>query len=145
MLHNHVKKYTDYELQYAQQRHLYHYNCAQAMLHGANDYYQLELDPKTMKMIVPFGGGMCTGSTCGMLTGGTAVIGVLFAEEMPTDNLKMKEVTQYWIEQFAKEFGDENCSFIKENRPKEEEENCRNLILKAADVLEGVIEGMRNG
>lgn len=139
MLRNKVKKYTEYELQHADRRHLYHYNCAQSILHGANDYYKLNLDPKSMRMIVPFGRGMCIESTCGMLSGGIATIGVLFAEDMPTQNLKMKEITQYWIEQFESEFKNTNCSFIKANKP-ENEENCSNLILKAADILEGVIE-----
>gem|GEM_PF-6473466 len=100
MLRDEVKKYIEYELKHGSQRELYHYNCAQSILHGSNDYYDLQLDPKALKMIVPFGGGMYTENTCGMLTGGIAVIGILFAEEMPTQNLKMKEITRYWTEEF---------------------------------------------
>ena len=140
MLRNKVKKYTQYELQYpADKRNLYHYNCAQSILYGANDYYNMGLNEKALKIIIPFGGGMCMGNTCGMLTGGIAAIGALFAEDMPTQNLKMKEITQYWIERFESEFKNSNCSFIKANKP-ENEENCSNLILKAADILERVIE-----
>jgi C_GCAxxG_C_C family probable redox protein len=108
-------------------------------LHGTNDYYNINLDPKALKLIVPFGGGMYTSNACGILTGGIATIGALFAEDMPSENLILKEITQYWIEQFENEFKDINCSFIKTNRPNNEE-NCNNLILKAADILEGVIE-----
>ena len=139
MLRNQVKKKIDHELQYVGQQELYHYNCAQAILYGANDYYKLNLDKNALKIITPFGGGMCTEKTCGMLTGGIAVIGVLFAEDMPTQNLKMKEITRYWIEQFEREFQSVNCSLIKAINVKNNQ-GCTNLILRAADLLERIIE-----
>lgn len=142
MLRDEVKKYIDYELKHGAERELYHYNCAQSILHGSNDYYDLQLDPKALKMIVPFGGGMYTENTCGMLTGGIAIIGILFAEEMPTQNLKMKEITRYWTEEFECEFKSLNCSLIKEINL-QPDERCAPLILKAADILEGVIEKYR--
>ncbi len=139
MLRKEVKKYIEHELQYAHQQEFYHYNCAQAILHGSNDYYNLSLPPKALKLIAPFGGGMYTERTCGMLTGGIAVLGVLFAEDMPSKNLKLKEITLCWIQQFENEFRDTNCSFIKANRPANAV-GCSNLILRAADILEKVIE-----
>lgn len=139
MLRDEVKKYLDYELQYGNQRKLYHYNCAQAILFGSNDYYNLNLDETALKLITPFGGGMYTGNTCGMLTGGIAVIGVLFTEDMPTNHLQLKEITRLWIEQFTNEFKNINCSIIKDVNLKNNE-GCRNLILKAADILEKTVE-----
>lgn len=139
MLRDEVKKYLDYELKYGNQRELYHYNCAQAILNGANDHYHLNLDEKALKLITPFGGGMYTGNTCGMLTGGIAAIGVLFTEDMPTNHAQLKEITLLWIEQFTNEFKNINCSFIKDNRPIEDQ-TCSNLILKSADILEETIE-----
>ena len=139
MLRDKVRKYIEYELQYGDQRELYHYNCAQAILHGANDYYSINLDPKALKMIVPFGGGIQTENTCGMLTGGIAVIGVLFAEDMPTTHHKLKEITRYWTKQFESEFQDTNCSVIK-GINLTNNEGCANLILKAADILEKVVK-----
>ena len=139
MLRDQVKKYIEHELQYGDKRELYHYNCAQAILHGANDYYNINLDPKALKMIIPFGGGMQTENTCGMLTGGVAAIRVLFAEDMPTNQLKLKEITRYWIKQFESEFQDTNCSVIK-GINLTNNEGCANLILKAADILEKVVK-----
>lgn len=139
MLRDTVKEYIEYELKHDAHRELYHYNCAQAILHGSNDYYNLHLDSKALKLIVPFGGGMYVGYTCGMLTGGIAVIGVMFAEDMPTTHLKLKEITRSWIEQFESEFQNTNCSIIKDINLKDGE-GCANLILKAADILQGVIE-----
>lgn len=67
------------------------------------------------------------------------MIGVLFAEDMPSENLKLKQITHYWVEQFQHEFKDINCSFIKANKPIIEK-NCNSLILKGANILEAVIE-----
>ena len=139
MLRDEVKKYLDHELKHGDERELYHYNCAQAILFGSNDYFNLNLNEKALKLITPFGGGMYTGNTCGMLTGGIAVIGVLFTEDMPTNHLQLKEITRLWIEQFTKEFNNINCSIIKDTNLKKNE-GCRNLILKAADILEVIIE-----
>ena len=139
MLRNQVRNHIEYELQYGKQRELYHYNCAQAILHGSNDYYNIGLDPKALKMIIAFGGGMCTENTCGILTGGIAAIGVLFAEDMPTQNLKLKEVTRLWIQRFESEFQNTNCSLIKSLHLKNDE-GCTNLILQSANILQEVIE-----
>ena len=139
MLKNNVKKYTEHELQHGSERKLYHYNCAEAILRGANDYYGLGLDNKALKMIAPFGGGMNTGNTCGILTGGLAVIGVLFTEDMPSSNDKMKEVTRHWIAAFESEFKNTNCQLIKQLN-QIGNEGCANLILEGADILEKVVE-----
>ena len=114
MLRNEVEKIIQYEQQFGDQRELYHYNCAEAILLGANSYYNLQLDPRTLKIIKPFGSGMNTGSTCGMLTGGIAAIGAIFAEEMPSLNHTMKEATCHWTEQFEKTFKNINCTQIKQ-------------------------------
>ena len=139
MLRNKVRNYIEYELQHPYQRELYHYNCAEAILRGANDYYGLGLNQKALKMIAPFGGGMNTGNTCGILTGGLAVIGVLFAEDMPSKKSKLKEVTHHWITAFENEFKNTNCKLIKEFN-QIGNEGCANLILKGADILEGIVE-----
>lgn len=139
MLRDQVRKYIEYELQYGDQREFYHYNCAEAILNGSNDYYNLNLDKNALKMIVAFGGGMYTEDTCGMLTGGVAIIGRIFAEDMPSKNLKLKEITRFWIEEFESEFKNTNCKLIKGINLKYDE-GCGDLILKAADILEGIIE-----
>ncbi|NLZ94535.1 MAG: C_GCAxxG_C_C family protein, partial [Bacteroidales bacterium] len=138
MLKDKVREYIEYELQHPHQRELYHYNCAEAILHGANDYYSLGLTPKALKMITPFGGGMNTGSTCGILTGGIAVIGALFTEDMPSKNSKLKEVARHWITAFENQFKNTDCTLIKELN-QIGNEGCANLILKGADILEEII------
>lgn len=138
MLRDVAKEYIKYELKFGEERALYHYNCAEVMVNACNDYYNLYLDKKALKMMVPFGGGIGIGKTCGILTGGVGVIGLIFSEDKPTKNLKMKEARNRWIEEFRKEFKDIDCIGIKKINLKENE-SCGRLILRSADILEQII------
>lgn len=138
MLKDEAKKYIESELKYGDKRHLYHYNCAEVMLNACNDYYNLNLDKNTLKVMAPFGGGLCSEKTCGILTGGAAAIGIIFAEDKPSENIKMKEITKKWIEKFEKEFKNTDCKVIKEIK-RDENEGCKPLIIKGAEILEEII------
>lgn len=138
MLRDEAERYIKLEENYGENSAYYHYNCAEVMLNASNDYYDLGLDNKSLRMIVPFGGGMYTENDCGMLTGGVAVLGVMLTEEKPSNNLKLKEATSFWVNEFEKEFKGLNCRFIKD-RNLAENQGCSKLILKAADILEEVI------
>ena len=50
-------KYIESENKYGDEKALYHYNCAEVLLYSCNDYYNLGLDQKALRSIVPFGGG----------------------------------------------------------------------------------------
>ena len=79
------------------------------------------------------------GNTCGILTGGIAAIGAIFAEDMPSLNHTMKEATKHWTEQFENRFKNTNCTQIKQLN-QIGNEGCAHLILQAADLLQQVIE-----
>lgn len=138
ILRDTAKEYIEYELKFGEERKLYHYNCAEVMVNTCNDYYNLGLDKKALKMMVPFGAGIGAGKTCGILTGGMAAIGVMFSEDKPTKNLKMKEARKRWLEEFEREFKDIDCISIKEINLRENE-GCSRLILKGMDILEKIL------
>lgn len=138
MLRDEAKKYIDLEKKHGKDRALYHYNCAEVMLNAGNDFYNLALDKKVLNMIVPFGGGMVLEKDCGLLTGGVALIGFMFAEEKPSENIKLKKITKRWVEEFEEEFKDTNCKRIKSINL-EENQGCNGLKLIAADILENII------
>ena len=50
------------------------YNCAETLLHAANEYYDLQISEADMKMMAGFGGGMFVGSTCGAMVGCIAAL-----------------------------------------------------------------------
>ena len=142
MLKDQVKKYIDLENEYGDQKNLYHYNCAEVILNACNDYYNLNLDKRALKMIAPFGGGMASEKTCGILTGGVAAIGVMFTEDKPSENLKLKEVTKRWVNEFENEFGDTNCNILKETK-RDEIDGCKPLMIKGSEILEDIINKYR--
>ena len=91
-----------------------------------------------LNIMSAFGGGMYSAKACGLLTAGIAVIGLLFTEEKPSLNEKMKNVAQDWVNVFQKEFGHTECHFLKE-KYKDPNLGAEIFILKAADLLEQVI------
>ena len=134
-----AKMYIESENKYGDKKELYHYNCAETLLNASNDYYGLEVDTKFLKAIVPFGGGFYSEKTCGALTGGIAALGLLFAEEKPTNNEKLKEITKKWVEVFEKEFSSLDCKEIKPLH-RDEIRGCAPVMTRSAELLEGVIK-----
>lgn len=134
-----VDKINNIESAYSEEeRPLYHINCAEALLMAANEEYKLGLDDKFIKAVCPFGGGIQSEKTCGALLGAVAALGIMFAEERPTTNDKMKEITKKYVEEFEKEFGALDCATIKAHH-RSETEGCNTVKIRAAEVFERVI------
>ncbi len=142
-LRDQASKYIESENQYGDKKALYHYNCAETLLYSANDYYKFDIDPSFLKAIVPFGGGFYSERTCGALTGGIAVLGILFAEDKPTNNVKLKEATKYWVEVFEKEFNSIDCKTIKELH-RDDIKGCGPVMEKSAQLLEELIKKFKD-
>lgn len=134
-----VDRINKLELAYPEEeRPLYHINCAESLLMAANEEYKLGLDDRFIKAICPFGGGIQSEKTCGALLGAVAALGVMYAEERPTTNEKMKEMTQKLVEEFEKEFGALDCATIKAHH-RSETEGCSPVRIRAAEVFERVM------
>lgn len=126
------------EAKHGKDKALYHYNCAETLLNSSNDYYNLGLNSKFLKAIVPFGGGFYSERSCGAFTGALPVIGLLFAEDRPTTNDKLKEVTKKWVEIFEKEFGSLECRDIKASH-RDEVKGCGPVMLRTAELFEELV------
>lgn len=122
-----------------EERKLYHKNCAEILLMAANEKYNLELNDKFIKAVCPFGGGIQSEKTCGALLGATAALGIMYAEDKPCTNEKMKNITKRFVEEFDKEFGSVECKYIKEHH-RSETEGCNPVKIRAAEVMERVIK-----
>ncbi len=122
-----------------EERKLYHKNCAEILLMAANEKYNLELNDKFVKAVCPFGGGIQSEKTCGALLGATAALGIMYAEDRPCTNEKMKNITKRFVEEFDKEFGSVECKYIKEHH-RSETEGCNPVKIRAAEVMERVIK-----
>lgn len=115
------------------------FNCAEKILYGANKVYQLGLDKESLKMASGFGGGMGIEDKCGALTASIMVLGRLFVKKNAHESTKIKELTQELFELYRRDMGEINCAPLKE-KYKTEELKCRNIIAKAAEILEQIVE-----
>ena len=86
------------------------YNCAEAMLNAANEAYRLGLDEKAVRVACPFGGGMGKEATCGALTGGLMVLGVLYASGHAHGDEKFAAIRDRFVAEFEERFGSIDCA-----------------------------------
>lgn len=135
-----VKNISAREKAYSEEEQpLYHINCAEALLMASNDKYDLGMDTSHFKLMAPFGGGFYSGKTCGALCGSLAAIGSIYGQAKPYDNTQVKELAAQLVEAFEQEFGQLDCDYIKEHHA-DEEEGCLPVKMRAADVLEKVLQ-----
>lgn len=113
-------------------------NCAEKILYGANMAYDLGLDKEALKLASGFGGGMAIEDKCGALTASIMVLGKLFVKETAHESKKIEELTKKLFEEYRKEMGHIDCAPLKKMH-RTEELKCRNVILKAADLLDRIV------
>ncbi len=115
------------------------FNCAEKILYGANQAYHLNLDENFLKMSAGFGGGMAIENVCGTLTASIMVLGLLFVKKNAHESTKIKDLTQELLNTYQQEMGDIDCGPLKANH-RTEEIKCKNVILKAAQILDKIIK-----
>ena len=130
MLVETMKKYYDKK---------YDLNCAECILTAANEEYDLELPKKAVKSMAAFGGGMGIGSVCGAITGGAAVIGIMFAEDRGHASPQVKEMNIEFINKFNNKMGYMDCISLKDKHYINMEERCIKIMEAATEALEEVI------
>lgn len=115
------------------------YNCAEAVIHAANDCYHLDMKPEDMKMFGGFGAGMFSGFVCGSLSACVAVISKMVIrnrvrEEMEDVKPKIRETVRI----FKEHLGGTSCPELK---PKyfTKDELCLKTTLLAAEALEKAV------
>ena len=114
-------------------------NCAEKILYGANKAYKLGLEKEALKLAVGFGGGMAIESVCGALTASIMVLGRLFVQSNVHESARIKELIKELFDSYKKEMGYIECAPLKEKYRKENI-LCRDVILKAAEILDTIVE-----
>jgi C_GCAxxG_C_C family probable redox protein len=114
-------------------------NCAEKILWGANTAYNLGLNRNDLKLSSGFGGGMGIEDKCGALTASIMVLGRLFIKERAHESDKVKKLTQELFREYKKAMGSIDCAPLKE-RYKTEELGCKDVIIKAAEVLDNIVK-----
>ncbi len=115
------------------------YNCAEAILRAANEYYDLGLHDRDMISFGGFGAGIQSGNTCGAVLAGVGVLSMKYVEQKAHESKDIKPVTMMLIREFNKQYGSVLCKDIKPQSFKPEY-RCKNTIEVACDIIEKVIE-----
>jgi C_GCAxxG_C_C family probable redox protein len=109
-------------------------NCAESVLHAADEAWKLELMPETFKAVAPFG-GMCCGQTCGAIAGAVAAIGTKYVDDGLHKSPLAKEKTEKFMKEFHRRFGSYLCQELK-CRYAKDERRCLELVEQVAELLE---------
>ncbi len=113
-------------------------NCAETILYGANQVYNLGLSENCLRLSAAFGGGMGMENVCGVVTGSLMVLGYLFVKDHAHQSPEIKEISKELFERFNKELGDFDCKPLKDEY-RTEEKKCYDIILKGAEILDNII------
>lgn len=119
------------------------YNCAEKILYGANEIYNLGLGKETMKLAAGFGGGMGIESTCGALVASVMVLSKLFVENTAHGS-NIKEITSEFLNRYKNEMKSLECAILKKEY-RDEEKGCSDVIIKAAEILDEIIAERMQG
>ena len=114
-------------------------NCAEAMIYAGNEVFNLNLDKNTLKTMAAFGGGMGVEEACGAMTGGLAVLGILFVEDRAKESDRIKNLSKKFIQGFRDKLGTENCKKLK-GLYRKDADDCNYIMEVAAEVLQDLIE-----
>lgn len=114
------------------------YNCAESVIRGGNEYYNLGLHDKDMVMTAAFGGGFQIDDVCGALCGSACVISSRYVETKAHDCSFIRPLTQKLVIAFQERLGSRLCGKIKPVFHTKEKK-CEKTVATAASVLEEVI------
>lgn len=120
------------------------FNCAEKILYGANEIYNMGLKKESMKLSAGFGGGMGIESTCGALTGAIMVLSHIFVKDVAHESELIKNTTRKFLEEFKKEMTSINCTDLK-NLYRTDEKKCKDIILKSAEILDRIYIDNKKG
>lgn len=118
------------------------FNCAEKILYGANEAYGLGLSKGALRMAAGFGGGMAIEDVCGALTAAIMVLSFLFVQKNAHESTRIKDLTKELFAEYDKAMGSIKCAPLKAAH-RTEELKCRNVILRAAEVLDRIVERER--
>ncbi|MGD9761053.1 MAG: C-GCAxxG-C-C family (seleno)protein [Candidatus Izemoplasmatales bacterium] len=108
------------------------YNCAETILLLAKDEYNLPINSDYVKMMSGFGGGMYEEDVCGVVTGGIAVLSLIYQTDM------LKEAVTEFRKNIKLSLSSLTCKEIKPIH-RDEIFRCNNVIDKAFIILKEVI------
>ena len=112
----------------------YDMNCAEAMLHGANDALSLGLTDNDYKLLGAYGGGCGSGSLCGAVAACVSVIGLVNIKDTAHESDATAKAGRF-VREVRSRFGSELCASLRREFHTKEE-RCLATIQNVAQVLD---------
>ena len=116
------------------------YNCSEALIHAANDFYGLNITEDDMKMMGGFGSGMYAGVVCGALVGCVAALSkMIVVKTARGEGNTVRPVINSMVKTFESHLDGMTC---RDLRPKyyTREDSCLKTVLLAGEALEMTIQ-----
>ncbi|MBN2163783.1 MAG: C-GCAxxG-C-C family protein [Pontiellaceae bacterium] len=118
-------------------------NCAETILHAANEVHGMNLSKEALLLSSGFGGGVGGQELlCGALAGGVMALGKLFVQERAHESDLIKTIIQDYFALYKKEMGHVDCAPLKAAY-RSETEGCRQVILASARCIDQIVEKYR--
>ncbi len=118
-------------------------NCAETMLHAANELHGWNLSHEALLLSAGFGGGVGGQELlCGALVGGVMALSKLFVRDRGHESDLIKTIVQEYFSLFKEEMGHTDCTPLKKVY-RTETKGCRKVILASARCLDQVVEKHR--
>jgi len=114
------------------------YNCAEKIINGANEAYEMGFDENSTRLFAGFGGGMAVGAACGAVCGALGVISHMFVDTVAHQSNILKPITQEFIDKFTARFGSLNCKDLKD-KYFVNGQGCVELVNAAAEILDEIV------
>jgi C_GCAxxG_C_C family probable redox protein len=114
-------------------------NCAETILSGANQAYDLGLDGHCLLIAAPFGGGMGIESICGAATGALMALGVMYTQDRAHASPRMQEIAAQYMRRFEARLGSLQCAPLKKAH-RSPFHGCAHVIGEAARILDDLVE-----
>lgn len=115
------------------------YNCAETMLHAANQAYDLGLSEEAMRVASAFGGGMGREDACGAMTGALMALGILRGTGKSHQDPRMGELRDEFVRRFEERFGSVECRCLKTTH-KDPVRGCAPITEGAAEILQEILD-----
>lgn len=123
------------------------YNCAESLLHAANEYYALGLEERSMKLVAAYGGGIQCGNTCGAVLSAAAVLAMKYVQAKAHESEEIRPVVNAMMDAVQARFGSVLCRDIKP-QVFQQQRRCLTTVEAVCDILEETIatfEAKRQG
>jgi len=114
------------------------YSCSEKILYGANSEYNLGLEKDSLVMAAGLSGGVYSEKLCGAISASAMVLAKLFVRDRAHEGEYCKGLINEFVTRFESDMNSTTCKNLKDDF-RTEQEGCKSIVLKAAEILDEII------